>query len=90
MVKSCLRKSSYQHLLDYVDLLNALYNIADTINNRSLTYDFSDKLLSAPTANHFLRLRACGYENKPVQIRHFQTDFSGRKIREVWEHITVS
>ncbi len=87
MVKSCPRKS-YQHLLDYVDLLIALCNIADTINNRPLTYVSSDEFLSALAPNHFLRLRTCGYAVKRVQIRHFRTDFSGRRIREVWEHIT--
>ncbi len=37
-VARCFRKSYYQHLLDYVDLLTALYSIADTVNSRPLTY----------------------------------------------------
>ncbi len=64
------------------------YNIADTINNRPLTYVSSDELLSTLTPNPFLKLRTCRYAVKRVQIRHFRIDFSGRRIRQVWEQIT--
>ncbi len=88
IVKSCLRKSYYQHLLDYVDLLTALYSIADTVNSRPLTYVSSDEVLATLAPNYFLRLRSSGQDNNPVQICNLRKDLSGRKVREIWEHIT--
>lgn len=64
-VKYCLRKSFYQHLLDYVDLQTAIYSMADTINSRPLTYVSSDEIISSLTPNHFLRL---GAFEMPIEI----------------------
>jgi len=83
LVKNCLRKGYSQILLDYVDLLTALYNIADIINSRPLTFVSSDEVISALTPNHFIRLRP-EESNVSVEVRNIRSTLSGRKLRDLW------
>ena len=56
LVKSCIKKSYRNILLDYSDCQVTLYQIIDIINSRPLTY-VADKLLEPSTPNNFLRIR---------------------------------
>jgi len=86
IVKNCLRKSYGALLLDYVDLLTALYSIADTVNSRPLTYVASDEILTPLTPNHFIRLRT-NSANSGFSVRNTRSDYTGRRVRELWERV---
>jgi len=86
LVKNALRKSYGAFLLDYVDLLMALYSIADTVKSRPLSYVLSEEILTPLTPNHFIRLRI-NSANSGFAVRNTRTDYTGRRVRELWEHL---
>ena len=85
LVKTCFKKSYGNLLLDYVDLMTAMYQIMDTINSRPLTYVSSDEILSILTPNHFLRLRPVETDGS-LEVTTFRCDSSARKVTKLWGH----
>ncbi len=71
-----------------MDLLTALYGIADILNSRPLTFVSTDEVIVPLTPNHFLRFRTEALQTH-LQVRSNRNDSSARKFFELWEHIKV-
>ncbi len=86
LIKSCLRKSYNVCFLDYVDLLTAVYGIANILNSRPLTYVSTDEVIAPLTSNYFLWFKTEALQTH-LDMWSDRHDSSERKFYELWKDI---
>ena len=85
MVKSCLKKSIGREKLSFTELLTALFEVQNVLNNRPLCFVYDVDVSDVLTPNCLLYGRNLDRENKIVEEIDFGVIEGSDLYRDLWE-----